>query len=364
MDQSTPSEEILIDDLTIWRHQIRAAEHAVLPPSTSRPNPLALADLVVASVFAPGAIYAVDRDTGKRRWRLRTGALAADNVTYADETLYGMTSQTLFALDPATGHVRWTFCPYGTGHEWMYSSPTVKDGRLFIGDRAGLFYCLSTKTGGWIWWKQTSRARNRDVNATAIVCDDLAIVAGNSGLAVAFEAATGRQVWRTKLDGPATGELCLFQRHVLVATRRSVYLLSPSDGEVIHNWGWKGKEVKSVATANEKIFVVVQGREKSVNGRVGSLANESARLICFRMDRVIFEQAASQFTSALRWDRSSGDLYESRIDGFGIIDGRTGVRTHEIKSRDGLLHPGLADIRDGIIYLLSMKGVMYALRHP
>jgi outer membrane protein assembly factor BamB len=246
----------------------------------------------------------------------------------------------------------------------MYSSPTIKDGRLFIGDRAGLFHCLCTKTGGWIWWKQTSRARNRDVNATAIVRDDLAIVAANSGLAVGFEAATGRQVWRTKLDGPATNELCLFQRQVLVATGRSVYLLKPSDGEVIHKWGWKAKEVKAVATANEKIFVVVQGREKSVNGRAGSLANESARLICFRLDRVVFEQAASPFISALRWDRSSENLYESRIGGFGIIDGRTGVRTHEIKSRDGLLHPGLVDIRDGIIYLLSMKGVMYALRHP
>jgi hypothetical protein len=364
MDQSTPSKEILIEDITIWRHRIRAAEHAVLPSSTSRPNPLALADLVVASVCSPGSIYAVDRHTGKRRWRVRTGALAAGNVTYVDEALYGMTSQTLFALDPATGHVRWTFCPYGTGHEWKYSSPTVKDGRLFIGDRAGLFHCLNTKTGGWIWWRQISRARNRAVNATAIVRDDLAIVAANSGLAVGFEAATGRQVWRTKLDGPATSDLRLFQRQVLVATRRSMYLLRPSDGEVIHYWSWKGKEVKSVATANEKIFVIVEGKEKSVNGRAGSPAKENARLICLRMDRVIFEQAASQFTSALRWDRSSGELYESRIDGFGIIDGRTGGRTHEIKSRDRLLHPGLADLRDGIIYLLSMKGVMYALRHP
>jgi hypothetical protein len=356
-------EQIPIDDLTIWRHPIRGAKHAVLPPSTSRPNPLALPNIVVASIFSPGAIYAVDRETGRRRWRVTTGGLAASNVTYADETLYGMTSQTLFALDPATGHVRWTFSPYGTRREWMYSSPTIKDGRLFIGDRAGRFHCLSTKTGEWIWWRQTSRARNRNVNATAVVRGGLAIVATNGGLAIGFEAVTGCQVWRTRLDGSSISELCLFQKDVLVTTRRSIYLLSPSNGEVIHRWNWRGKEVRFVAVAEEKVFVVVASEPKSVNGRAGS-PKESARLICLRRDRVIFDQATSRFTCGLRWNHHSKELYESRIDGFGIIDAQAGMRTHEIKSADWSLNPGIVDIRDGIIYLLSMKGMIYALRHP
>lgn len=356
-------EQIPIKELTLWRHPIRGTKHAVLPPSTSRPNPLALANLVVASVFAPGAIYAVDRKTGRLRWRVPTGDLAAASVTHADETLYGKTSHTLLALDPPTGEVRWAFCPYGTKKEWMYSSPTIKDGRLFIGDRAGRFHCLSTKTGDWIWWRQISRAKNRNVNATAVVCDGLVIVATNGGQAIGLEAVTGSPVWRTRLNGPSISELSLFQKEVLVTTRRSIYLLRPSDGELIHRWNWKGKEVRSVAVAERKIFVVVESEQKFVDGRPSN-PNESARLVCLQRDRVIFDQATPQFTVGLRWDRRTKELYESRIDGFGIIDARSGMRTYEIKGPDSSLNPGIVDIRDGIIYLLSMKGVIYALRHP
>ena len=356
-------EQIPIDDLTIWRHPIRGVKHAVLPPKTSRPNPLALANLVVASVFAPGAIYAVDRETGERRWRVPTGDLASASVTYADKTLYGSTSHTLWALDPATGARRWTFCPYGTKHEWIYSSPTIEEGRLFIGDRAGRFHCLNAKTGELIWWRQISRARNRNVNATAVVWRGLAIVATNSGQAMGFEAVTGRPVWKTKLDGPSIDELCLFQKDLLVTTSSSIYLLRPSSGEVIQRWNWNGKELRFVAVAEGKIFVVVDSAPKSVNDRAGS-QKERASLICLRRDRVIFEQATSQFTIGLRWDRRSNALYESRIDGFGIIDAGSGRHTHEINSPDRSLNPGIVDIRDDIIYLMSMKGVVYALRHP
>lgn len=245
----------------------------------------------------------------------------------------------------------------------MYSSPTIKDGRLFIGDRAGRFHCLSTKTGEWIWWRQISRAKNRNVNATAVVCGGLAIVATNGDQAMGFEAVTGCPIWKTKLDDPSINELYRFQKDVLVTTTRSIFLLRPSDGEVIRRWNWRGKEIRFVAVAEGKIFVIVDSAQKSLNERAGS-QNDSARLICLQRDRVIFEQATAQFTTGLRWDGRSKELYESRIDGFGIIDARSGLRIYEVKAPDRSLNPGIVDVRDGIIYLLSMKGVMYALRHP
>jgi hypothetical protein len=57
-------------------------------------------------------------------------------------------------------------------------------------------------------------------------------------------------------------------------------------------------------------------------------------------------------------------LYESRIDGFGILSASTGERIHDIRTKKSVLEPGLVDVQDNIIYLLSTDGSLYALNHP
>jgi outer membrane protein assembly factor BamB len=132
MHESPAQHNHLIDDLTLWRHRIRGAKLAVLPNYSNRPNPLVVGDAVVASIFSPGIICAVDRKTGRQRWRIRTDGLAGSTVTFANGTLYAKTSHTIYALNASSGHVKWTFCPYGRKHEWIYSAPTVHKEMVFV----------------------------------------------------------------------------------------------------------------------------------------------------------------------------------------------------------------------------------------
>ena len=247
-----------IEALTIWRHKIRGAEHAVLPNHTTRPNPLVVGDVVIASIFSPGFVYAVDRMTGRQRWRVRTDGLAGSTVTFAGGTLVAKTSHTLYALDPTTGFVKWTFCPYGTAPEWIYSTPTVHKGVVFIGDRTGKLHCLDVRSGKSVWWNQTSRARNSDVNATALIHKHSVIVATNAGRAVAYEATTGRQLWRTRLDGPCGWELCNFENKVVVPTYRSLYLLDPDNGEVVQRWNWGRSVINAFAAAPGALIAITE----------------------------------------------------------------------------------------------------------
>ena len=79
---------------------------------------------------------------------------------------------------------------------------------------------------------------------------------------------------------------------------------------------------------------------------------------------MVFERPTSKYAWGLRWDKKTGLLYESRIDGFGILSASTGERVHDITTKKGELGPGLVDVQDNVIYLLSMDGSFYALNHP
>lgn len=352
-----------IGELTIWRHRIRAAEHAILPNYTARPNPLVAGELVIASIFSPGIVCAVDRTTGNHRWNGRTGGFAGSTVTFANGTLYAKSSHTVYALDATSGQVKWTFCPYGTGHEWIYSTPTVHRKMIFVGDRAGKFHCLDTGSGETVWWKQMNRSRNSDVNATARIHKQSVIVATNAGLAVAYHAATGRQLWRTRLDGPCGWELSIFESKVVVPTHRSLYLLDTEDGKVVERWNWGRSVVKAFAVTPRAIVVITE-TEASWRSVKPDNVDEAATIRGVRPGNVVFEHRTSKYAWGIRWDRKTGFLYESRIDGFGILNATTGERIHNITAKRGELFPGLADVKDNVIYLLSMSGSLYALNHP
>lgn len=55
-------------DLLLWRTRLAEVKTAVLPPNTRRPNPLVTEELVVACVFSPGQIVALEAPPGLKSW--------------------------------------------------------------------------------------------------------------------------------------------------------------------------------------------------------------------------------------------------------------------------------------------------------
>lgn len=363
MDRPYAQQHYLIDDLILWRHKIRAVQFAVLPPFTTRSNPLVVGDFVIASVFSPGIIYTVDRSTGTKRWRLRTDGLAGSAVIFTDETLYAHTNHTLYALDAASGRVKWTFCPYGTQHEWIYSTPTVHESRVFLGDRAGKFHCLNAKSGLSTWTKQTSRSRNPDVNATALVHKNSVIVATNAGLAIAYEIVSGKPIWKTRLDGPSIRELCMFESHVVVVTEQSIYLLDPSDGKLHQRWNWRGRSIRVVVRANKTLIAVTEIKNADGSNHKNSRYSNTRDIRGLRGNGILFERPVSEYIYGLRWDKGTGLVYESRIGGFGILSAETGERLYNISHKTDSLNPGIADVRENTIYLLADRTMIALMKY-
>ncbi|HET7814176.1 MAG TPA: PQQ-binding-like beta-propeller repeat protein, partial [Candidatus Baltobacteraceae bacterium] len=100
-------------------------------------------------------VAALDAQTGKTAW-LYSGKshglwsiVGSDQVavagTYADNTYYqpAPLDDELIAFDANSGKIRWRFHTSGPAK----MSPVIKQGRLYIGDVAGMFYTLDTRDG-------------------------------------------------------------------------------------------------------------------------------------------------------------------------------------------------------------------------
>jgi outer membrane protein assembly factor BamB len=101
-------------------------------------------------------VYALDAATGTLRWKVKTGDVVHASPAVAGGLVYvGSFDRSLYALEAATGASRWTFRtgadPDLHNQEGIASSVAVAEGRLFFGCRDGHFYALDAATGALLW---------------------------------------------------------------------------------------------------------------------------------------------------------------------------------------------------------------------
>jgi hypothetical protein len=341
------------DELAIWRTTLPGVKHAILPPSNNRPNPLVSDELVFVSVFAPGSISALDRDTGTVVWRREFHKYAGAAVLAANGTLFAQTPTGLYALEPETGQILWSFCPRGDSGETMYSAPTVHENSVFIGDRRGYLYCLDFKTGEILWKQRTSEAKNCDLNSTPLVTKGMVVVGTNANIAAAYEAKTGNRIWLRELDGPSLiGPLLSTSRLAVFAN--SIYFLVPESGEVAQKFAWEGESVNHADCVDDDVLACIRS-DSGVNGVV--------KLVRLSEYGVRFTQSCEAFVAFLRYANETKMIYVSHLKGVDVRHADDGARAFNItrKESDEI---GAVHVKQHVIYAVTGNGFAYALKHP
>ena len=105
------------------------------------PSPVIGADGTVYVGSPDHNVYALDGQTGVKKWAFKTGAeVHSCPAIGADGTVYvGSNDRKLYALDGQTGARRWVF---KTGGE-VRSSPAIgTDGAIYIGSADGKVYAI------------------------------------------------------------------------------------------------------------------------------------------------------------------------------------------------------------------------------
>ncbi len=137
--------------------------HGLIPRSEVMPDPF---DLLVSSpVVANGTVYigsgdhhvyALDANTGAKRWSLKTGDVVHATPAVDRGVVYiGSWDRYLYALDARSGAVRWKFI---TGDDrdiynqvGIAGSAAVENDTVYFGCRDSFFYAVDARSGKLRW---------------------------------------------------------------------------------------------------------------------------------------------------------------------------------------------------------------------
>lgn len=360
-------------ELTVWKTNLPDVKFGVLPPSNNRPNPLATQDTLYASVFAPGAICALDRNCGKLLWRKKLSKYANASVYLHDGRLFAGSPNTLLALRPDSGETIWSFSPNGNHGESIYSSPAVHENRVYIGDRMGWLHCLDAADGKTIWKRRTNRARNSDVNSTPVLMHGLAIVSTNARTAVAYDAPSGKLAWKQQLDSPSIFGPIVHEGSVL-AVSNSLYVLNPRTGRVRRRLTWGGDlRVEQVDSTPQSIVVMFSPKLSRINPqsskaeaeKIAARENDTRRMVFIARSGMQRTKSVDGFCPCFRYAPATRLVYLSHLHGVDVFRPATGTLLYRVHLEEDT-HGGVAsvDVKEEKIYVLTGSGCVHALRHP
>ena len=157
--------------------------------------------------------------------------------------------QVLYCLNAASGKVLWNTVIESQyrdaqGGDGTRATPTVDDGRVYILGAHGTLSCVRADTGATVWTKNFAQPPQWGYSGSILIEGSLAIASagGAQGALVAFDKATGREVWKCGVDsvGYATPYPFTFEgrRYVVGFTGTSVIIADVETGRQVWRQLW------------------------------------------------------------------------------------------------------------------------------
>ena len=151
-----------------------------------------------------GNMYAVDAASGNLKWKFKTNGLIHTSPALSDGVIFfGSWDTWFYALNSRTGNEQWKFKTREQADfhllEGIQGSATVYDGLVYFGSRDGFFYALNKNTGAMVW---NYPADNSWVLTTAAIKDSTVYFGtSDSYLFLALNSKTGIKKYSVKAKG-------------------------------------------------------------------------------------------------------------------------------------------------------------------
>jgi len=184
-----------------------------------------------------------------------------------DELIVGYEVRTGHALWAHTNRVRFSETLGGDGPR---ATPTIHGGRVYAMGASGILDCLDEATGQLVW-SHDVLAENHLSNlawgksCSPLLAKDLVVVTGGEQPAqslLAYEAATGRPVWKTGHDGASYCSPVLAslsgQEQIIMVNAHSVTGHAPQNGAILWEYAWPGdfaKATQPLAVDTNRVFI-------------------------------------------------------------------------------------------------------------
>jgi hypothetical protein len=249
--------------------------------------------------------------------------------------------------------VRWEFSPISDPGEWIYSSPSVRADRVFIGDRCGYLHCLNANNGRTLWRRLTSKGRNNQVNATALATRGRVISANNQGIVVCYSSETGQTIWRQKVDGACIGELLRFKSSVIVAAH-SLYAIDTKTGRILDKWLFPLRTVRAVAVVDSRIATILGTDFDALPAAWNDPSAFNGELVILERGRETARRSLVG-TPSLRASKENGLLYTATFSEMNAFD--PSDASLSVARRGEIAQPAVSGRQ---LYGLTHDGVLFA----
>ena len=336
-------------------------------------SPAVVNGLVIVS-STDGGVYAVDAATGTQKWRFATkgerrftapgihGAIPRtermpdpfdvflSSPVVSDGIIYiGSGDQSVYALDAATGAVKWAFA---TG-DVVHATPAVVEGVVYIGSWDRNLYAFDAATGRERWryttGNDTTIYNQIGIASSAAVAGGIVFVGGRDGHFHAVDARTGAPKWRINNNGGWTIASPAVRDGVVyfpTSDGRRFKAVDAVTGAVRIDLQNKAISFSSPALAGEVAFYGTS------DGYLNAVSTTDGKLLArFQTDGS--RENGPRYTNA-DGVMNTGPMYPDRtLDGMMI-----GMRT--MMTLGSVLSSPV--IADGVAYFGSTDGHLYAVR--
>jgi outer membrane protein assembly factor BamB len=329
----------------------------------------AVAEGVVYLAAYDGNFYAVDAAAGKVKWQFKTGGekrfsgrhlhgmqpasetmpdpfdcWLSSPVVWGGAVYFGSGDHNVYALDAATGTLKWKF---ETG-DVVHASPAIDGGVLFVGSWDRNFYALDAATGKEKWRFKTGEdadMHNQEgIQSSAAVADGMVFFGCRDAHLYALDEKTGAKKWAFGTKGSwVVGSPAVSKGEVFFATSDTamLYAADAKTGAIEYGVGFNGWPVfSSPAIAGDMLYV------GSAEGKLGAVHIPSGRL-AWSFATEGNKQNAAEIKSYFA--PFTTDFYDDVIAAYGKLL---------------TLGPILASpvVVDKAVYVASVDGNLYALQ--
>jgi outer membrane protein assembly factor BamB len=149
----------------------------------------------VAYVGSPRFVYAIDVASGRERWKFETrGQICGAPAVAGGQVFFGQQGGTdqFYCVDAKTGRLVWKK-PLG----WVWASPNVKAGKVYVASVAGTFFCLDQQTGNVLW----QYASHQGAYPAPALWQNRVYFGAWNGNYYAFDKDTGKLIWQHDIKG-------------------------------------------------------------------------------------------------------------------------------------------------------------------
>jgi len=220
-------------------------------------SPLVVDGLVYVGDWR-GRVYALDAATGRVRWTFQGKGRVKGAVARSGNRLYvGTYEGYLYALRADTGKQVWRTKSQDRlgGRGYFYSTPTVAYGRVYIGSTDGKIYSFGAATGKLRW----SQGTGGYVYGSPAVWRKTVYAGSYSGRFYALDAATGDVRWRFRANGDISGSATVLNRVVYFSTfKERTYALDARTGKQL--WTYEDGKYGGIVADRDRLYLVGHAR--------------------------------------------------------------------------------------------------------